>query len=164
MKNKKKIIGMIICILIVILLIIGILMHNKTKREDEELKNQNGDANYEDQQDAPDEEFVINLEDGTKLNISPKLNETKILDGMEIKNMQLTYKNGQTQLLADVTNTTSEKIPETLISIIFKDKENNEIVTLDSIISSAEPGQTVQLNANSSLNYCNPYDVEFIKN
>lgn len=163
MKNKKKTIGIIICILIVICLIIGILIYNKTKKENEELENQNGDANYEDKQDAPDEEFVVNLENDVKLNISPKLSETKVLDGMEFKNMQLTYNNGQTQLLADVTNTTSQDIPETLITIIFKDKENNEIITLDSIISAVKSGETVQLNANASLNYSNAYDIELKK-
>ena len=51
------------------------------------------------------EEFVDVLEDGTKLNNSTKLAETKTFNGMEISQFQLTEKDNVSILLGTITNT-----------------------------------------------------------
>ena len=62
------------------------------------------------QQEVKVENYVEVLNDGTKLNKSNKLSETKKLDGMEITAIQLTNRNGVSRILATVTNKTNEEI------------------------------------------------------
>lgn len=109
------------------------------------------------------EEFVQVLGDGTKSNISNKLKEEKDLDGLKIRNIQLTEQNGQSVLLANVTNTTSKDVNVFLIDIIFYDKEGKEIATVPGIISSVKAGETIQLNAGITENCANAYNFKIIK-
>ena len=112
------------------------------------------------QNTATDEKFVQVLEDGTKLNKSSKLNETKNVEGIEISNIQFTYKDGQTVLLADVTNNSGKAIDMTLLNIKLLDEQENEIITIGGIISPMQVGETTQLNAGMTMDYANAYDVE----
>ena len=102
----------------------------------------------------------IVLEDGTKLNKSSKFNETKNIDGIEISNIQFTYKDGQTVLLADVINNSGKAVDMTLLDIKLLDEQGNEIITVGGIISPMQVGETSQLNASMTMDYANAYDVE----
>ena len=104
------------------------------------------------------EEFVDVLEDGTKLNTSSKLSETKTFGNYEVSNIQLTEQNGQSLILADVKNIGATKADVVLIDITLLDKEGNEITTIGGIIGDVEPGQTVQLNASATTDFANAYD------
>ena len=86
MKKKEKRLILVLIAILVIVLIIGLFI-KKNKNKENEIQNQNT---------ATDEKFVQVLEDGTKLNKSSKFNETKNIDGIEISNIQFTYKDGQT--------------------------------------------------------------------
>src|SRR5574344_1755699 len=98
-KNKKSG-GMLPIIIIIVLIIVVIIVTVKVSK-----KGNNKVANNEQQViAATNEEFVQSLEDGTKLNNSSKMSETKTIDGMEISDIQVTEKDGVTLLLANVTN------------------------------------------------------------
>lgn len=148
-KNEKRLILILIAILAIVL-IIGLFI-KKNKNEENEVQNQNT---------VTDEKFVQVLEDGTKLNKSSKFNETKNIDGIEISNIQFTYKDGQTVLLADVTNNSGKAIDMTLVNIKLLDEQENEIITIGGIISPMQVGETTQLNAGMTMDYANAYDVE----
>ena len=142
-KNEKRLI-------LILIAIIGLFI-KKNKNEENEVQNQNT---------VTDEKFVQVLEDGTKLNKSSKFNETKNIDGIEISNIQFTYKDGQTVLLANVTNNTGKAVDITLLDIKLLDEQGNEIVTVGGIISPMQVGETTQLNASMTMDYANAYDVE----
>lgn len=148
-KNEKRLILILIAILAIVL-IIGLFI-KKNKNEENEVQNQNT---------VTDEKFVQVLEDGTKLNKSSKFNETKNIDGIEISNIQFTYKDGQTVLLADVTNNSGKAIDMTLLNIKLLDEQENEIITIGGIISPMQVGETTQLNAGMTMDYANAYDFE----
>lgn len=148
-KNEKRLILILIAILVIVL-IIGLFI-KKNKNKENEIQNQNT---------ATDEKFVQVLEDGTKLNKSSKFNETKNIDGIEISNIQFTYKDGQTVLLADVINNSGKAVDMTLLDIKLLDEQGNEIITVGGIISPMQVGETSQLNASMTMDYANAYDVE----
>ena len=150
MKKKEKRLILVLIAILVIVLIIGLFI-KKNKNKENEIQNQNT---------ATDEKFVQVLEDGTKLNKSSKFNETKNIDGIEISNIQFTYKDGQTVLLADVINNSGKAVDMTLLEIKLLDEQGNEIITVGGIISPMQVGETSQLNASMTMDYANAYDVE----
>ena len=149
MKAKEK--RMILIIVLVGVVIIGGLLI---------WKNVSSKNNNEQEEEQVKEEFVQVLEDGTKLNISNKLKEEKTIKGLKIGNIQLTQKNGQSVLLADVKNETAQDVEMFLINIILLDKKGKEIATIPGIVSPVKAGATVQLNAGITEDYANAYDFK----
>lgn len=153
-KSEKK---MILILVLVSIFIIGVI-YVVTRPKKEENKNENNIENI------VKEEFVKVQEDGTKVNISNKLKEEKDLDGLKIRNIRLTENNGQSTLLADVTNTTSTDVKDAFfVNITLLDKEGKEIDTILGIITPVKAGQTITLNAGIEENYANAYDFKVVK-
>lgn len=152
MKAKEK--RMIAILLLVLVIAIIIFVATKNKKGD---KNEGTPV-----ENKPVEEFVQVLEDGTKLNISTKLNEAKEVKGFRFENIQFTEQNGQSVLLADVTNNTGKATDFTLLDLILLDKNGKEIVKLGGIISPLQPGAKTQLNTSMTLDYANAYDFKIV--
>ena len=110
------------------------------------------------------QDLVEKLQDGTKLNISDKLSETKTFGNYEVSNIQLTEKNGESLILADVKNIGSEKMGMKFADVKLVDKEGNEITTLSAIIGEVEPGATVQLQVSATTDFSNAYDFSIVVN
>ena len=142
MKKKEKI---LIILLLGIVLIMAILAIVKNQKESQ--KNIVEEINEE-------EEFTRILEDGTKLNVSTKLNETKMVDKLKIYNIQLTSKNDQTVFLADVESSEDKEI--TLVDI------GNELTTITGLIGKTKAGGVQQLNCVVTSDYANAYDFKVI--
>ena len=140
MKKKEK--KMLLILIIVAIAIIAILWFIA----------RGGKESKQEETNQVKEEFVQVQEDGTKVNISNKLKEEKELDGLKIGNIQLTEKDGQLTLLANVTNTTSQDVDAFFIDIILYDKDGNEI---DTILGLVSPGITED--------YANAYDFKVVK-
>lgn len=153
MKEKEKR-GLIILILVAIAIITTLAII--TNRKGKEV---NSDSTEE---DKVVEEFVQVLEDGTKLNTSTKLSETKIVDGLKIGNIQLTMQNGQSVLLADAENDTGKDIDIMLLDIILLDKNGNELTTIAGIVGDLKAGEKQQLNSSVTSDYANAYDFRVV--
>lgn len=147
---KNKIIVGILILILVIAIVIVCFAAIKNKEEGKEQENKKV------------EEFVQILDDGTKLNTSKKLQETKIISGLKIQNIQLTNKNSQSVLVADVTNESGKDTDITLLDIIIYDKAGKEIGTIPGIISPMKVGETRQLSAGTTSDYANAYDFKIV--
>lgn len=152
--SKKEKRGLLILILVAIAIITTLAII--TNRKGKEV---NSDSTEE---DKVVEEFVQVLEDGTKLNTSTKLSETKIVDGLKIGNIQLTMQNGQSVLLADAENDTGKDIDIMLLDIILLDKNGNELTTIAGIIGNLKAGEKQQLNSSVTSDYANAYDFRVV--
>ena len=148
MKKKEKI---LIILLLGIVLIMAILAIVKNQKESQ--KNIVEGINEE-------EEFTRILEDGTKLNVSTKLNETKMVDKLKIYNIQLTSKNDQTVFLADVESSEDKEI--TLVDRVLLNKNGNELTTITGLIGKTKAGGVQQLNCVVTSDYANAYDFKVI--
>lgn len=144
-KNEKILIGVLLIILI-IAIILFLNRGNKSKVAEP----------------SKSKEYVQVLGDGTQLNVSEELNREKNVDGFKFKNIQLTNKDGQTVILADVTNETKKATKVTLVDVILLDKEGKELTTIGGIIAPLEAGQTTQFNASMQLDFSNAYDFQII--
>ena len=138
----------ILTLIVILIIIIAIVVISKVVKEDKEEKT---------------EEYVEVLEDGTKLNVSEQLKESKNIDGIEIANIQLTEQNGQSVLLADATNTNNTNTGVMPINIIILDKDGNEIVKIPGVIAPLKAGETKQLNVGITEDYANAYDFKIEK-
>ena len=130
------------------------------------LSNRNKEDNSTDNVQATNtqtEEFVNVLSDGTKVNTSDRLHETKTFDGMEISNFQLTENENVTLLLGTITNKTTTVKGGYPVNIRILDKEGKEIKTTAAYITKIEPGESTQLNTSATFDYANAYDFEITK-
>ena len=150
MKKKEK--RMIIMLIIVGVVVIGglLIWGNRSKKEGEVVGGEVEETNQE--------EYVQELEDGSKLNISEKLHEEKELGELRITNIQLREIGGITTLLADVENKSGEISESKMVEVEVIDKEGNIIITLKGVIDEMEEGETSQLNVSVTSDIANAYD------
>lgn len=153
-KKEKQIIGVLVLITIFII-VIAIVVRSINKNKENTTENQ--------EENIVTEEFVDVLDDGTRVNKSDKLHETKIFDEMEISNFSLTEKENVTLLLGTITNTSSEVKGDYPINIKVIDKDDNEIITVAAYIGKLEPGERCELNTSATFDYANAYDFEISK-
>ena len=151
--SKKEKRGLLILIIVAIAIIVTlvIILNVRGKK-----------SNNDTEENKVVEEFVQVLEDGTKLNTSTKLSETKTVDGLKIGNIQLTMQNGQSVLLADAENDTGKDIDIMLLDIILLDKNGNELTTIAGIVGDLKAGEKQQLNSSVTSDYANAYDFRVV--
>ena len=136
--KEKRVIFTLIGIMVVVLLIVMIV--KGVNKPDERQGNTTQIA------EENEEKYVTELSNGTKLNNSEELNDTHTYKGVEISNIQFTSQNGNSVLLADVTNTGSTSFAEERATIVLID-ENNEERRIGVLIPSLEIGETKQINS-----------------
>ena len=159
-KKKRKIRRLLFLILIV--LIIAVVAINVSKHKD---GNDNENQNLEQQNVAKnnpketlEEKYVQTLDDGNKVNTSEKLKENKKIDSLELKDIQLMYKNGVTTLLANVENSSNKTVEQKVVEVTLLNDNNEKIYTLQGIIEEIEAGGTKQLNCSITADFVNAYD------
>jgi len=168
MISKRKLMILGIALSIIIIVVTGIAFAGK-------IFNKKDNANT-----GPSIPIVNfrTLEDGTKLNISPKLNMPKQFEGLDITSIQATcvhpqstseVKNslikGRTNLIATVTNNTEETLGGYFVNIIFVDEKGIPISDFKMFAEIIElaPGETTQLNSSITENLINAYDIKIEK-
>ncbi len=155
MKDSEK--KMIVILLIVSVVVIGVLIF-ATRRNGGEETNQVNETEGE----KPGEEYVNELEDGTKLNTSETLHQAKEIDGLEITEVQLTEKGNKTLLLGKITNKGIAEKTE-VIKITLINKEGKDITTLSVYVEGIKPGESRDVIASTTLDYANAYDFKLSK-
>ena len=158
---KKKVI--LVTIILVIIIIIAYSITTKKQKKQQEQINQLIEQSQElTITDSNLAEYVKETNDDTKINISPKINETKTIDGLEITNIQITSSNGVTTLIADVKNNTDTATALKNVLVKFLDQNGKELVSVNGIIMPLEIGQSTKLNVSLSSNYVTAYDINIV--
>ena len=166
-KSKKRKLPMkkviLATIILVIIIIIAYSITTKKQKKQQEQINQLIEQSQElTITDSNLAEYVKETNDGTKINISPKINETKTIDGFEITNIQITSSNGVTTLIADVKNNTDTATALKNVLVKFLDQNGKELVSVNGIIMPLEIGQSTKLNVSLSSNYVTAYDINIV--
>lgn len=152
MKNK----GRVIIIIIMAVAIIGVIFSMKMSKKDVPLSQKEQNKEIE-------EKYIQILEDGTRKNTSSKLHESKEFDGMEISNFQLTEKNNVTLLLGTITNTSNETKGGYPVTIKIIDEKGKEIITVEAFIGKIKAGERAQLSTSTTFDCANSYDFSISK-
>ena len=159
-KTKKKgikLIDIIIFIIVIIVIIVAVVTIRKNKKE-----NSNEITNQVSQTKANGDDNIQTLDNGTKLNISSKFNEDKKFGQLEFKNIQLTYKDGITNMLCDVYNTSNSKSEFQEVEIVLLGEDGNNIYTINGVINEIEAGGSTQFNTSITADFSNAYDFKII--
>ena len=160
--NYKKSLIIFIVLLIIIVLLIYFITSKKQKKQQEQINQLIEQSQELTITDSNLAEYVKETNDGTKINISPKINETKTIDGLEITNIQITSSNGVTTLIADVKNNTDTATALKNVLVKFLDQNGKELVSVNGIIMPLEIGQSTKLNVSLSSNYVTAYDINIV--
>ena len=139
-KRKISIKAWVIVAIILIIIIVAVIVNINKKNKHETTEN---DENS----------YVEEIADGIRINKSTKLNESKLVNGLLISNIQLTESDGMTTLLADVTNKTEQKTSFKKLRIILLDENENEISSMIAFLNNINAGETTQLNVSTTSNY-----------
>lgn len=139
-KEKKGILILVGIVLIVLLVVVFIIKSSgdKTKETQGNVFNPSASNNTE--------KYATNIEDGTKINNSTEFNKTKKYNNIEISNIQFTYEEGRSVLLADMKNVGSTKHNAEIVKITILDENNQVIDIFSPAIPDIEPGATETLN------------------
>ena len=145
---------------IIVFIIINIVKNKKPKESlSENYQNQNGESQQV-EENVVKEEFVQQIEDGTKVNVGSKITEDREVEGLRFTNIQLTEKDNQSTLLADVENDTEKDISDyTNLDITFLTKDGQEIITVKGILVPLKAGEKTQLNTSLLQDVANAYDM-----
>lgn len=165
-KERKKKNVRLIWIILIIIVAVGVIVTinlSNNKKDTKPAQQQSQVENGQQEEEKPVEKYVQVLEDGTKLNISEKIKQTKKVGDLEISNIQITYQNGVTNILATVTNTSSKKSELQNVSIVLSDDKGNTIYTLRGVLEETEPNGTSQLNTSITADFANSYDFTISK-
>lgn len=148
--SEKKVVFTLIAIFVAILLIVVIVKNVGNKTPDTSVTNNEETANTE--------KYVTQLENDVKINNSENVNSVKKFKNLEISNVQFTSQNGSSVLLADVKNTGSTTHEKEIVTITILGDNNTVIATLDTILTTIEPGETKQLNVIATADIVNAKD------
>ena len=113
-KQLKKIITLVIIIFLIIASIILIKLFTKNASKNNKLDDNN-------------EIFSKITSDGTRINISEKLNADKKIDELDITNIELKSDGQVTQLTALIKNNTGKVKGDYTAKVIFVDSNNTKI-------------------------------------
>jgi len=162
MKKSER--RMILILVIVAIIVIAVLVKVRSGNNSDGSNDSNsgrlssGTSSSDDENSTTKEDFVQVLDDGTRLNISNKLAETKTFGDYEISNIQLTESDGLSKILADVKNIGTTDAETKFIEIVVVDESGNELVSMNSMIGEVAAGETIQLNASATADFANAYD------
>lgn len=155
-KDEKKWIVLLVAVFIILaVLIIGLSLSKNKKTEEK--------GGTQVIQEQTEEKYVEVKEDGTKINKSNKLKETKNFEGLEIKNITIETKDNETILKADVENTTSQATGDYAIKIKVVDDLGNEIKQIGGYINYIGPKEKTTLRIKTSYDFANAYDFAIEK-
>ena len=108
-------------------------------------------------------EFTKVEADGTIVNTSEKLKQTKENLGFSITNINFVKKGNETILTARVTNNTGTEQGSFFGKIILLDKSGNEIGTIPVMISETQNGEAIDIETSITESYANAYDFRLEK-
>lgn len=156
--NKKILIILIAILIVIVAIVVGTKMLGK---KDENKENENSTTqttNNPSQAGQPAGDYATTGESGNKINTSGKLQDTKKLNGLEINNVNLETLSNKTVMLADVKNTTKNKIEEKKIKVDLLSADEKVIKTLEGTIDAIEAEGQTQLNLEVEGDFVNVYD------
>ena len=164
-EKEKNLFLKIVLIAIIVGIIVFIIMNIvKSKNSKEGVGQNNQKQNSESQQveeNVVKEEFVQQTDDGTKVNVGSKITDDKDVNGLKFTNVQLTEKNNQSTLLADVENATGKNLTDyTNLDITFLTKDGQEIITVKGILPPLKSGDKTQFNTGLTQDVANAYDIK----
>ena len=91
-------------------------------------------------------------EQGTRVNVSKDILETKKFENYEISNAELKQENSVIVFTADIKNIAGEPSAEKELAFTFVNKAGNEIATISAHVGALNAGEQITVVTNTTLN------------
>lgn len=158
--NKKKIIILVFVVGVLIAVIGGItaVILNKKKTNDSSPSN-----TVQESQIKNVENFVGELNDGTKINTNAKFNTPSTLGDLSVDNIRLTLKNGITTFRATITNNGNSQTELKEVTLVLLNEDGEEIATAVGIINVIAPGNSEEFGASITSDYIHSSGYKIIE-
>ena len=127
--DKSKIWLLIVLIVIIALIVVIIIAANGGKDNDNKMQNNN------------EENYSTVLDDGTKINTSEKLKETKIYGNIQMSNMKIARQGEMTVLMADIQNIGESVLAKQRVKITLLDEAGQVITEITPDIRELQSGE-----------------------
>lgn len=151
MKKKEKK-GLLILLVVAVLIVGAIWLMTRGGNEEQVATGGKGK-----------EQIVKVEEDGTKVNVSEKLNKDKVNSGFKISNISYKESNGETIFKARITNETGSEQPEFFGKIVLLDKSGKTLGNIPIMVSATQAGEATDVEATITENYVTAYDFRLEK-
>ena len=154
--NEKRWIVLLIAVVIIAVVLIVALVNSNGRNEEPAQVDQS--TTQEQTQNEVVEQYVTQMEDGTKVNTSDQFNTDRTYNNLQISNIQFTERDGVTVLLADVKNTGSAAHEAEVVKITLLDENGETVTDFNAVIADLEPGETGKINASITADVANARD------
>ena len=154
--NEKRWIVLLVAVIIIAIVLIVAL--NVGNRENNLTNNEQGQIQSNGSQNEEQNNTTIELEDGTTVNTSEKLNSAKTYGSLEISNISFEEKDGITYLVADVTNKGEAVHEPEIVELTLLGENGEEIKTIRPVIGRVAPGETIRLDASTTTDVVSAQD------
>ncbi len=160
-KNTKRIVVKILCLLLILIIVIMLIVINYKRKRNKKDDIENTIIN--EQQKESNEKYVLLRSDGSKVNVSPRINKSKKLDGFEFTDIQIKSKNKKTIITANVKNTLGISTDFTIVDVILYNDKGSTIATIEGLIKKLQPGEDDEFTVVITDDYANTYDLSIVK-
>lgn len=153
MKEEKKKLNIwvivaisVVAVLAIVGIVVGVVLNNKNKANTLETV-PNNETNI-----VNTDNKTVSVNDNS--NVIASLKEDKIYKGIKISNIQLTYSDGETKIVADVENVSGNEINElSIIEFVLYNQDKLEIGSIPAVINMLEVGEKSQVKASITANF-----------
>ena len=151
-KNEKRWIVLLVAVLVIaVVLIVGLSMSGN--KQDTTIGQSQTQGTTGTQTGDESSDYA------TRVNTNEDFNSTKTYNDLEISNIQLSENNGTSILLADVTNKGDSTHEQETVKITIVGEDDSE-TTVNAIIGTIEPGETIKLNTSMTADVVNAKDFK----
>ena len=153
--NEKRWIVLLVAVVIIAIVLIVVLVNrnnNKGQQDQGQVVTEEQTQNVE--------QFVTQVEDGTKINTSEQFNTSRTYNNVEISNIQFTAKDNMSVLLADIKNVGSTTHAREVVKITLLDENGNTVTDFNAVIAELEPGESAKINASITADVANVKDFK----
>lgn len=164
--KDKKIILCIICLVAILSIIIAFGVSQKDNAKDKTNEKNQNNMQIELQEGSKiDVKNLENakIENGMKVNNSPKAQEEKIVGNLKYSEFSMDSKNGESNFRLRVTNIGKEKTEKQYVKVTCLDVNGNSIGEIYLLVSELKQGESISATANIADDYINLYDYEISK-
>ena len=144
--NKSKIVLLAVVIAIVALIVVIVIVANGGKNEENNVQNKEV------------ENYSTVLDDGTKVNTSEKLKETKMYGNIQISNMRIAKQEEMTVIMADIQNTGESVLARQKVKITMLDENGETITEITPEIRELQSGEVYTFSAGMTEDVVNAKD------
>ena len=148
--NKKKIITIVLVVVSLIAIIGGITAVILNKKKNNNFSSSN---TVQESQIKNVENFVGELDDGTKINTNAKFNAPSEVGDYSLDNIRLTLKNGITTFRATVKNNGNTKTVLKEVTLVLLNENGEEIAKAKGIINEIAPGSSQEFSTSITSDY-----------